>query len=627
MTMQSLMRLAAGVLAVAIAGCGASPAPSPPSQSTIVLEVDVTDTVHKILSVRESIPVEPGRLELAFPQWLPGHHAPDGRVKDLAGLVIRCHGQLLPWRRDSQDTYRFIVDVPPTATTLELRFDYLSDLKPADGGAFSSPQMVRLNWNTAVLYPAKSAAGALRVLPSLRIPTGWQAVGALDVESESDGVLRYRETTLETLVDSPIFAGQFVRSYELGGGDKPLTLDVIAQSASATNVADSVLDAHRRAFEQVVKLFGSRPYDHYDFLVSLSSRLSGEGVEHHQSTSASLPPNYFTDPAQTTITMMPLIHEFVHSWNGKLHRPVGLAIPAFNTPMQGDLLWVYEGLTSYLGKILTARGGAWSASLGRDVFAETAANFDHVPGRTWRSLQDTTNSPVAGLSSNWSSWTRGSDYYDESDLLWLEVDTRIRQLSGGKRSLDDFCRSFLGGGDSDHAVRTYRFEDLIAALNRVQPFDWADLIKSRLESTAPKTFKEGLVRGGYELVYGSSPSEWIALLQAQRKVLKLDYSIGAAVSNDGVVRSVRWGQPAFDAGLLPGDKILEVAGRPYSQEALLSAIAATAAGDAGPLTFTVEGDDGRRVLAMRYEGGLRYAHLAPIADAPPLLDEILRPLP
>lgn len=623
--------LAAAVIALAVgssptiaADCAPTGVVGQPTRAAVALDVDLTDTVHKLLRVHESIPVVPGPLTLAYPQWIPGWHSPAGRVNDLAGLVLNARGKRLDWQRDAGDPFLFHATVPPKTERLDLEFQYLGGLEPASGSAISSPQMVRVNWHTVVLYPLTRNALAIPVSPSIRAPQHWQTVTALDVAGECNGELRFQVSSLETLVDSPLVSGAHLRRYELyRESGKPVFLDVIGESDADTAVSDEALAKHRQAFSTVARYFGVQPYAHYDFIVPFSTRLSGSGVEHLQSTEASMPLKYFSDANTLLASANMLVHEYVHTWNGKWHRPAGLATPNYNERMRGDLLWVYEGLTSYLDKVLTVRGGLWSASLGRDVFAGVVANFDHWAGRSWRSLQDTTTEPVTGQSDAWESWARGEDYYEESALLWLEVDARIRTLSHGRRSLDDFIRAFFGSGAGSQPVHRYTFMDLVGGLNAVQRFDWASLLRARLDAHDPETFKEGTRLGGYRLAYSSDPSQWTRIREARDKMLRLEYSLGAVVDAEGKVSSVLWDSPAFKAGLLPADKILQVGGKAYTKDTLRDAVAGTAAAGVSGLAIKVDGPDGPRDLNIVYHGGLRYPHLERISGSGAILDEIL----
>ncbi len=437
--------------------------------------------------------------------------------------------------------------------------------------------------------------------------------------------MEYRAVDFETLLDSPAYAARHLSRHLVHSrADKPVWIDVLAETEAGTQIPAPQLAAYGRAFEQVEKLFGSHPYDHYDVIAELSGRLTGQGVEHRQSSEDSLSPTYFSDPEGSYTQRNLLVHEYVHVWNGKLHRPAGLIVPDYNTPMQDDLLWIYEGLTTYLDKVLTVRGGLWTAEDARDLLAETYATYDHEPGRNWRSLQDTTVQPIVRDAPEWQDWARGADYYEEGSLLWLDVDTLIRQQSGGRRSLDDFIGRFFGGGDRDRGVRSYDFASVVAALNAVQPYDWARMLRERLDGLDAVYPKQGLARSGYRLVYTDAPSEWTKRRQARGKAVMLDYSLGATIGENGVVRSVVWDSPSFAAGLLAGDRIVSIDDKPFSVQNLLQTVAAGTHAQVNA-RLAVEGADGPRTLTVSLSGGLRYPQLQPIGGAPDVLGAILRP--
>jgi predicted metalloprotease with PDZ domain len=616
------------ICAVALAFPAAAPSSNaePAAPPAITLGLDVTDTLHRLISVHETIAVTPGPVTLRYPQWVPGYHAPVGKAVDLVGLQIRAEsdsGPLLAWRRAPTDPYTFLLNAPPGVSRLDIRFQRIGGLKRKE--AISSAHIVRVDWNEDLLYPAVEGLRDLSVAASIVHPPGWQIATALATQIATSQRAAFAPTRLDVLMDSPAYVSEFLsRNLAEGGPDKPLRLDLVADDEATTRIPPEQLALYARAYDQADKLFGSRPYDHYDFLLDMGRGVSPQGLEHQQSSEDSLSADYFSNPERAYTQRNLTVHEYIHTWNGKLHRPAGLLTPDYNTPMQDDLLWVYEGLTAYLDKVLTVRGGLWTPQIGRDLIADTYARFDHQAGRTWRSLQDTTFEPILGEPAAWGDWARDSDYYDEATLLWLDIDIRIRALSHNQRSLDDVIRAFLGGGEDNRRPRPYRFDDLVAALNAVQPYDWAGWLRARLDSHDPEVPKDGLARAGYRLVYTDQPSEWTTRAQARAKSIGLEYSLGLTADLDGVVSDVSWDGPAFRAGLMPGDKIAAVDGKPFTPDNLRSAVAATR-DVSGVIELQLA--EGARTVSITHRGGLRYPHLVRIPATQPLLDAILAPRP
>lgn len=595
--------------------------------SDITVTVDLSDTTHHLIEVEETLAMAPGPLTLLFPQWIQGHHAPVGNIAAVSGLVVKDRGQVLDWHRDAHDPFAFHLTVPAGAERLEVTFDYLGGSDKHKGQTFSSARMVRLDWQWAVLYPAGRPAAQITAAASLVMREKWQAVSSLTVASAEASRVVYDPVDLETLLDSPAYAGRYVsRNIPQITAARSLSIDVLAETEQRRHIAPEQVEAFGRAFDQADRLFASQPYRHYDFLVTLSDHLSGQGVEHQLSSEDSLPVDYFSHPDASYTQRNLMVHEYVHAWNGKLHRPAGLVAPDFNTPLQGDLLWVYEGLTAYLDKVLTVRGGLWTPQTGREALAEFYADYDHESGRAWRTLQDTTVQPIIGEPPAWSDYTRdAADYYDEAVLLWLDVDTQIRTLSDDRRSLDDFIHAFFGSIDPTHRVVAYDFDDVVKALNAVQPYDWAGMLRARLDSRGGPEPKDGLTRGGYRLVYSDVQTDWIQRREARTKTLLLNYSVGFVVGHDAVVRTVRWGGPAFQAGLNVGDKVISVDGKPFSGGATLVNAIAQSRPPAQPILLKVSSSEGQKVLRVIYPGGLRYPRLEPIAGARRRLDDILAP--
>ncbi len=450
-----------------------------PYPGTISLLVDITNITDRVLNVRETIPIKGRDITLLYPQWLPGTHSPSNPVSELAGLVVAANGKRIPWVRDRVNMYAFHVEAPQDTKTLEIDFQYLAPQDPKRGRI--SSKFANVTWNSVLLYPAGYFSRDIKFEAALRLPEAWKFACSLEVKSQNGNLVQFKETTLNTLVDSPLYAGVNFKRLDLSTGpDNPVYLDVFADKPADLEITPEELQYHKNLVIEAQKLFNSHHYDRYDFLFSVSDIVRGKGLEHHQSSEDGSPANYFTDWGAGVGGRDLLPHEYTHSWNGKFRRPADLWTPNFNVPMRNDLLWVYEGLTDYYGNVLTARSGMRTTEQARDVFAQIAAAFEISPGRTWRSLVDTTNEPIASshgaMPQTWPSWQRSYDYYSESDLVWLDADTKIRELSDGKKSLDDFAKLFFGIDNGSYITVTYTFDDLVKALNTVQPYDWAGIL-------------------------------------------------------------------------------------------------------------------------------------------------------
>lgn len=628
----------ASVLAVilamgwSVAASADAPAADPGAYpGTLKLAVDVSDASRKLFHVRETIPVKPGPLTLYYPKWIPGEHSPSGPIVNVAGLVFTANGKTLPWRRDLADMFTFHLDVPKGVSTLDVAFDFLS---PNGGGEFGqsvsvTPKIVDLEWNQVLLYPADYWSRDIRIQPSIKLPAAWQFGTALIADSKHGDEIGFKPVTLNNLVDSPLIAGQYFKQVDLAPGAKvPVYMDIVADGAEDLAITPKQTDHYRALVQQAYKLFGSHHYDQYHFLYTLSDNTGHFGLEHHQSSDDRIGADFFTNPDSTMLEAGLLPHEYVHSWNGKFRRPADLWTPNFNVPMKDDLLWVYEGLTQYFGPVLTARSGLWNAQQFRDALAETAAYMDHRPGRTWRPLQDTADEAqiLYYAPGSWGNWRRGTDFYPEGTLVWLDVDTKLRELSHDKRSLNDFAREFYGINNGSYVTVTYTFDDIVKALNKVQPYDWAKFLRERLDSTQYHAPLDGIVRGGYKLVYTDKPSDLGKAAAKIRKGMNLMYSIGLNVSGkNGQIRDVLWNGPAFKSGIGPGMTIVAVNGREFSSGTMKQAIK-DAKDNSRPITLLVKNLEYYKTYDVDYHGGLRYPHLERVESAPDYLDQIIAPL-
>jgi predicted metalloprotease with PDZ domain len=592
----------------------------------IRLAVDAADVERRIIHVEERITGVERNATLLFPKWLPGNHSSTGPIGRLTGLRISAGGAAVAWTRDAVDIYAFHLQLPAAASAIDVAFDYLSAANPGIDSLEISTDLLVLNWNALLLYPAGYFARQIPVAVSLRIPNGWQLGTALETVASKDSGTTFRQTSLETLIDSPVYAGRYARRVDLDpGGVAPVTMNLFADRPELLVASADQLAAYRALVQQTYRLYGSRHYAHYDFLVALSDQLAGKGLEHHQSSENTVNPAAFTDWSHAAYERDLLAHEFTHSWNGKFRRPADLWTPNYNVPMQDSLLWVYEGQTEYWGLVLATRAGLWSRQQLLDQLALLAAHYQLQPGRQWRSLQDTTNDPIINHHGpvSWKNWSRYKDYYDEALLIWLEVDTLIRERSSGRRSLDDFARAFFGVNDGSMTVLTYTFADVVQALNAIEPYDWAAFLRQRLDGVNRAAPLDGLARGGYTLVYTDTPSDFQKDADALHKQARFIHSIGAIVSDtDGTVSEVVWNKPAFQAGLRAGTQILAVNGIAYEAGVLSDAIRAAQASHAA-IQLILKAGSRFRVANLEYYDGLRYPHLERNNAATASLDAIL----
>ncbi|GAP67527.1 glycyl aminopeptidase [Mizugakiibacter sediminis] len=620
---------AAGAAAAQDARSAQVPAPlDTPYAGTIAIHVDASDTAQGIFRVRETIPVQPGALTLLYPQWIPGDHSPTGPIAMLAGLRLGAGGKPLAWKRDKYDVYAFHVDVPAGVSTLDAEFQYLS---PRDDGFEMTDLMLDLAWSKMALYPAGHFARDIVFQPSLTLPHGWQFGSALETAAQAGDTTTFKPVPFDTLVDSPVYAGRYFKRVDLAPGAKvPVHLDIVADAPKYLEITPEQLAAHRALVAQANALFGSHHYDHYDFLFSLSDQLAGNGLEHHQSSENGLGADYFTAWKDAAPGRDLLAHEYTHSWNGKFRRPADLWTPNFNVPMGDSLLWVYEGQTQYWGFVLTARSGLWTPEQFRDALAMVAANYDRNRlGFDWRTLEDTTNDPTAARRAGlpFRSWQMSEEYYSAGQMLWLAVDAKLRALTHDRKSLDDFARAFFGVDDGSFVTKTYTFDDVVATLNGVAKYDWADFLRARVDTVRPPLL-DGLEAAGWKLVYTDRKSayeqQYDSRSQSPRHLYNYAWSIGITLGKDGVINDVRWNGPAFKAGVSTGATLVAVNGQDYTDDVLKDAIAAAKGGSA-PIRLLLKYQGGYRTVAVDYHDGLQYPHLVRIEGKPDYLGEIIAP--
>jgi predicted metalloprotease with PDZ domain len=593
----------------------------------VTIAVDATSAPRKIFHAKLTIPASAGDLTLYYPKWIPGEHAPDGPVIDLAGLKFFAGGKALKWRRDLLDGFTIHVEVPAGTTEINAELDFLSPATFEGGfsaGSSATDKMAVISWNQVLLYPKGWKSDDINYTASLRLPEGWKFGTPLPISSQSGNEIHFSTVSLTTLVDSPVITGEFLKVVKLA--DDPLTeMDIAADSAAALAAPQEVWDHYKNLVEQTNKLFGAHHYRDYHFLLSLSDHVAHFGLEHHESDDSRIDERGLVDDTARKMEAGLLPHEFVHSWNGKYRRPADLATPDYQQPMQDDLLWVYEGLTNYLGTVLTARSGLHTPEQERDDLAVTAAALDHTPGRTWRNLQDTADAaPQLYFSPQaWHSWRRGTDFYEEDTLNWLWADVIIRQQSKGKKTLDDFCQLFHGAPSTPPMVKPYTFDDVVNALNQVVPYDWRGFWTERLTNHGPGAPLGGIDGSGWRLVYDEIPSEMARGGESNFHFVDVAYSLGIDLREDGTITDTIEGMPAAVAGIGPGMKLIAVNSRQYSPEILRDALRA-AKGSAAPIELLVENTDYFKTYKLDYHAGERYPHLVRDETKPDLLTEIYK---
>jgi predicted metalloprotease with PDZ domain len=612
------------------------PATAQAENAPLTLAVDLTDAPRKILHAAETMPVQPGPLTLVYPEWIPGEHGPTGPVIDQAGFIITTQtGQRVKWERDPVNMYAYHIIVPEGTTQLDIKMDFLATASPEgfSAGASTSANLAMLSWNELVVYPAGTNVSDVFMTPSVKIPEGWKFGTALESTSKPDAqTTDFKTVSLEQLVDSPVLTGRWFREIPLATDVTPKHyLDLAGDGPEDIDISQEHIDDFSRLVRETGALYKSRHYHSYHFLVTLSDQVAHFGLEHHQSSDDRVNEKTFTDDNSFIEAGLLLPHEFTHSWNGKYRRPAGLATENYQEPMKGNLLWVYEGLTEYLGDVLASRCGIWPAQVYRDRLATIAGYLNDLrPGRTWRDLQDTATAAqlLYNAGGGYDNWRRNVDYYDEGELLWLEVDLTIREKTNGKKSLNDFAAAFEGlGGNTAPKVVPYTFDDIVNGLNSVVPNDWADFLHKRLDSNernAPEMAGIDAL-SGYKLIYTDKPDYWSQLVENLNNFVDVRFSLGMSVGTDGKVHDVIVGGLADKAGFGPDMQIIAVNGRAFTP-LLLRAALQHAAGNGPALEFIVENTNYYKIIRIDYHGGERYPHFERVEGTPARMDDILEPM-
>src|ERR1700756_1828381 len=621
-------RTSAGVLVLLIVVvvmlngvAAASDAPPPP----ISISVDATQVSQRILHAKLIFPVHPGPLTLYYPKWMPADHSPDGPVWNLTGLKFFSGERQLPWQQDDVDMYAFHFVVPEGISSVEGSLDFLISAPgpTIDFSASGAATLFILMWNQVLLYPKGWPASELTFMPTLTLPSDWKFSTSLPISKRSGNTVSFSPVALDLLVDSPVQSGQFMRVFPLSPRP-PQELDVLSDDAWALDVPPDLIDGYKRLVAEADALYKSHHFREYHFLLTLSDNVMGLGQEHHESSDDRVKQHTLVDPNARMLMAGLFPHEFSHSWNGQYRRPEGLGTPDFQEPMKGELLWVYEGLTEYLGTVLSARSGLLTLAQSHDRIATVASEMERRAGRQWRSLQNTaTAAQILYFSApEWASYRRGTDFYPEAVLIWLEVDATIRKLTGDRKSMDDFCHVFYAGHEGEPVIKTYTFADLVSTLNGITPNDWEAFFRSRLDATA-KAPLGGLLGSGWRLVYNNETNEMISGSDAVSGTRDFTSSLGLRVKHDGSVVDSIPGLPAFEAGISPYFKIVGVNGREFSLDELKRAVHDSET-NASPIELTTNNSGKLAVHKIPYHKGSQFPHLERVDGSPDYLDEILK---
>ena len=594
------------------------------------LVVDATHAPEKILHATLQIPTGSGEIKLVYPEWIPGEHGPTGPVVDLTGVQFFANGQRITWRRDLKDMYMFHLTVPAGVKTLEVRLDLVLPAPPQgfSSGASATAELDVVSWNQLVLYPLGRNTNDIPFIASLKLPAGWHYGTALEVAGEENGQINFKQVSLTELVDSPVIAGKHFRRIPLTPeGPIQHFIDMASDSDAGLGMPQETIDEYKRLVAETGALYGARHYRDYHFLLTLSDHVAHFGLEHHESSDDRVGERTMIEDDERWLAGALLPHEMTHSWNGKYRRPKGLATPDYQQPMEGDLLWVYEGLTQYLGEILTARSGLWNKQQFLDEAAETAAALNHTPGRSWRPLQDTADAAqiLYGAAPEFENWRRGVDFYPEGFLIWLDVDTTIRQKTNGQKSMNDFCHLFHGGQSGPPTVIPYTFDDVVNTLNQVTPNDWRKFLRDRLDTYGPDAPLGGITNGGWKLVYDENASDFIKDREKAGHSVDARFSIGLSLDDKGVINDVIMNSVAGKAGIAPGMELVAVNGRKFTPDILREALKA-GKGSGPNLDLLVVNGDFYKTVTLNYHEGEKYAHLVRDESKPDVLSEIIKPL-
>jgi len=551
----------------------------------------------------------------------------------MIGLEIKAQGERLVWSRNPLDMNAIRVRVPRGSDHLDVTIE--SGLSTEGGGSTSAPasseHLAVVKWNEFLLLPQGIDADTLSAVATIIVPVGWSIASALDSKPLATGGYEFETTSVAHLVDSPVQLGRYSRRINLRGAEPNPSLQhsisIMADSSAAIVIPDGFEKAYSSLVAEAGTLFGSRPYRHYIWLLTLSHVFSErDGLEHHESSDNRDRADALTEPACCEGLAELLAHEYVHSWNGKYRRPYGLLSPDYQKAMDGSLLWVYEGMTAFWSNVLSARAGLITTEHYREMLAQAAAAFDTETSARWRPMADTAVAAQLLYRSTraWESRRRSTDFYDASVFLWLDVNAEMQARSKGHVTIDDFARRFYGGSSGSPQLKPYAEQDIYDALSAETSNDWRAFIHRHLNSTGSEVLLAALERTGWRLTYSRDENAWVEYLQKDNKSTLRQWSIGVNLDKDARITDVIDGRAAARAGASPGMTIVGVNGERYSVEVLDAAIA-EAQTTHNSIALLVESNDFFRTLSVAYYDGPRFPHLLRIDGSPDTLLPLLEP--
>ncbi|MCA9416485.1 MAG: hypothetical protein KC917_09450, partial [Candidatus Omnitrophica bacterium] len=593
------------------------------------VEVDATEISRSLIHCRMEFPVSSTEIVLWYPKWIPGHHAPGGPVQNIGGLYFETpDGHRLDWHRDNERMYRFICGVPEGATEVVVELDYICDQPSANSvgvDSYGNSLVGIVNWNTCLLYPEGYQDNEIEVDLSLNYPKGWRFGTRLKPKQESNGHVEFQRRDLLTVIDNPLIMGEYFRTIDLSIEDfPPHYLHLVSESRSAIEIKDEVIEKYRNLVREAKAMFGSSPAEEYHFLLVLSNQLPNMGLEHLESSLNGVSERALVEEKERKGWVAYLLpHEYVHSWCGKYRRPAGMFTQDYQTAKDTELLWVYEGLTQYLGEVLTVRCGLLDQGEYLDRFARKVSELMSKKGRSWRSLADTAISSylLRAHSPHWSRLRRNQDYYDEGLLLWMEVDAILRQETDGRKSIDDFCQAFFGRKEEGQRILPFEVGEVFENLNDLAEYDWRAFILGWVNEPHESMPLDFVNRLGYKLAYESEPTEYLKENQKDGKYIAAPDSLGVYFSEDGAITGVVPGSVADDSGLSDGMKVLAINDRKFSRERVDDALSDSIA--KGEVQLLVLDGDKIKEFDLDYSQGPKYLHLKRDDSRRDILKQIL----
>lgn len=621
------LALATALGCCALPAAAAEPNADAPSSATqahpMTVVLDARPAARGLMYAHLTIPVEPGPFTLVYPKWIPGEHGPTGPLSNLAYLKIAANGATLAWRRDTLDPYAFHFDVPPGAHEVQADFDVLLD---SSESTMTTQNVAIVNWNRVLLYQSNASSDRVFVKPSIILPSGWDYGTGLPGARRTGDRLDFDAATLEVLIDSPLDLGRYPRHVRLwSAGDATVDLDIFADKPQDLEISERTLAGYRRLAPEALAAYGARHWQHYHALLTLSDQIGFEGIEHHQSSDNRAPDDFMSNEQQQFRAGSLVTHEFSHSWNGKYRRPDDLATANFQIPMQTDLLWVYEGMNEYLGDLLAFRSGIRDSNKFPEYLATVYAQMDNEAGRLRDPLIDTASAAtyLYGARGYYSSLRRSAgDFYTEGELLWLDVDTIVRERTHGAKTFDDFLHAYAGPPDSGPMVVTYTRAQIEALLGGIAEYDWHGFFETHVYEVAVHPPTDELARSGWKLEYTASPNEFIAADESLGKMVDAWYSVGLHVNDKGEIEDVRPNSAAWNAGLAPGMKITAIDGQGYDKDVLAYALR-VAQRSGAPMKVIAEHSGWFATYDVAYRDGPKYPHLVRLPATTDVLSEIM----